>query len=411
MPAAKAPPVTTPRISVIQPGARLHYAMPAIFAQAGWLTRLYTDLHADHAWLRGVEGLLPDRAKTRPLRRLFGRTLPADLPASLVHDRAGETLLRTLAARAGMAGHGPDRMSRRLLADLEGAGLGAGDTVYTALINEDLETMRRLKDRGVRIVHECIVAPTISLFLAEEHRRWPGLVPQTDKDEAAIGMERDALKYEVADRVLVPSPFVHGQVAPMVSATDKLATVAYGLDTKRFSGPSETEPGRILSVGKPGLVKGTPHLADAARRLATRAPRITVRVVGPTHGIDLDHPAMRGPAYIGQVPRAQVVEEFRRADVLAFPTICDSFGLVLVEAMAMGVPVVATDHCGDVVRDGIDGFVVPARDPEALADRLQQIVEDRALRARMSDNARARAQDFSMQAYADRLLGAVGQVA
>jgi glycosyltransferase involved in cell wall biosynthesis len=113
---------------------------------------------------------------------------------------------------------------------------------------------------------------------------------------------------------------------------------------------------------------------------------------------------MRGPRYVGQVPRALVAEEFRRADVFVLPTICDSFGIVLVEAMAMGVPVITTPNCGDVVRDGVEGFVVPPRDSRTLAERIRQVVEDRDLRERMSQRARERVQEFSLASYSARLV-------
>src|SRR6266700_3734578 len=94
------------RISVIQPGARLHYAVPEILARAGLLKRLYTDLHAEHGWLRVLDRALPADRQPKQLRRLFGRRLPADLPASLVEDIALETLLRHSADRAGIVGFG-----------------------------------------------------------------------------------------------------------------------------------------------------------------------------------------------------------------------------------------------------------------------------------------------------------------
>jgi glycosyltransferase involved in cell wall biosynthesis len=112
--------------------------------------------------------------------------------------------------------------------------------------------------------------------------------------------------------------------------------------------------------------------------------------------------------FVAQVPRSQVQQEFRRADVFVLPTLADSFGLVHFQAMACGVPVITTPHCGSVVRDGIDGFLVPIRDAEALADRMQQLLEDRYLRRRMGMAARERAGEFTWARYGERLLAALG---
>ena len=81
--------------------------------------------------------------------------------------------------------------------------------------------------------------------------------------------------------------------------------------------------------------------------------------------------------------------------MLVLPTLADSFGLVQLEAMAAGIPVVTTRTAGSVVRHGIDGLIVPERDPSALAEATAQIVEDRALRERMSIAARERARDYT----------------
>jgi glycosyltransferase involved in cell wall biosynthesis len=102
---------------------------------------------------------------------------------------------------------------------------------------------------------------------------------------------------------------------------------------------------------------------------------------------------------------------YRTADVFVLPTLCEGMALVHLEAMAAGVPVITTPNCGSVVRDGIDGFIVPVRDPDALADRIEQIVSDRALRQRMSEAARERAREYSLSRYAERLLGALSALA
>jgi glycosyltransferase involved in cell wall biosynthesis len=102
-----------------------------------------------------------------------------------------------------------------------------------------------------------------------------------------------------------------------------------------------------------------------------------------------------------------MAEEFRRADVFVLPTISDSFALVHLEALACGVPVITTPNCGSVVRDGLDGFIVPIRDAKMLAERIEQILTDRSLRKRMSENARARAGQFTWELYGERLISAV----
>ena len=99
-----------------------------------------------------------------------------------------------------------------------------------------------------------------------------------------------------------------------------------------------------------------------------------------------------------------MAEEYARADVFVLPSLSEGMALAHLEAMAAGVPVIATPNCGSVVRDGVDGFIVPVRDREMLAARIEEIVSDRQLRERMSINARQRAQEFSIERYGERLL-------
>jgi glycosyltransferase involved in cell wall biosynthesis len=92
----------------------------------------------------------------------------------------------------------------------------------------------------------------------------------------------------------------------------------------------------------------------------------------------------------------QMPSAFRAADVFVFPSLLEGSASVVLEAMASGLPVVVTPNAGaDAVREGIDGFVVPIRSPEAIAERLDRIGADDALRERMGRAARERAHEFT----------------
>jgi glycosyltransferase involved in cell wall biosynthesis len=104
-------------------------------------------------------------------------------------------------------------------------------------------------------------------------------------------------------------------------------------------------------------------------------------------------------------------EQYDWADVLVLPSISDTFALVVLEAMAAGVPVITTRNTGasDIVRDSVDGFLVPVHDPEAIANKLQMLSDDRHLLQWMSKEACSRARDFSVEAYTRRLVGLITQ--
>jgi len=400
------------QISVIQPGARLHYAVPRIFAEAGVLRALHTDLHADHALFRVMDRMFPAAGRSAAVRRLLGRRLPRGLPGRLVRDHPVEMLVRSAAHLAGISGDPAPRLAARLLSDLERSGLGAGDVVYTALINEDIETLSRLKRRGVKIVHECFIAPTVGRIVEAERRRFPGLESPTDPDEIERGIDRDRAKYALADAVIVPSRFVHDAIVEVSGGIAPwMFQVPYGFDTARLSDRASCpQPGRVLFVGSVGLRKGSHVFAAAARALASGG-LYQFRAVGPVEARLKQHPLMQGPAYRGQVPRAQVAHEFEAADVFVLPTLCEGMALTHLEALAHGVPVITTPACGSVVTDGFDGLIVPVGDVDALVSAIRRIVEDRAFRAALSRNALQTAAAHGLDGHAVRLFDAMRRIA
>ena len=105
----------------------------------------------------------------------------------------------------------------------------------------------------------------------------------------------------------------------------------------------------------------------------------------------------------GPVPRSEVLAQYAWADVFFLPSLCEGSATVTYEALACGLPVVCTPNTGSVVRDGIDGFVVPMRDAAAMADRLLQFHQDRDLLESASEQARQRASEFTLEAYRTRL--------
>jgi glycosyltransferase involved in cell wall biosynthesis len=112
---------------------------------------------------------------------------------------------------------------------------------------------------------------------------------------------------------------------------------------------------------------------------------------------------------LGEVPRAEIHRQFAWADVFLLPSICEGSATVCYEALSHGLPVITTENSGSVVRDQVDGFIVPIRDAESIADRVERLADDADLRARMSGNALARASEFTLEKYGERLLEALRQ--
>jgi len=94
---------------------------------------------------------------------------------------------------------------------------------------------------------------------------------------------------------------------------------------------------------------------------------------------------------------------YQQADVFAFPTIEEGSALVTYEALACGLPVITTPNAGSVVRDRVEGSIVPIRDVDVLAAALERLRTDEQLRQEMGQAARKRAKEFTWQGYGDTL--------
>jgi phosphatidyl-myo-inositol alpha-mannosyltransferase len=166
----------------------------------------------------------------------------------------------------------------------------------------------------------------------------------------------------------------------------------------------------LLFVGRLEPRKGLVYLVRAFLRLKPAYPALRLVVVGRDdrnlrdRAMSLVPPRLRPDlVFVGSVPQEDLASYYASADVFCAPSLGgESFGIVLVEAMASGVPVVCSDIGGyrDLVRDGTEGLLVPPRDPSALADAIGILLDNPARRAAMGDAGRVSAAQYAWPAVA-----------
>jgi phosphatidyl-myo-inositol alpha-mannosyltransferase len=164
---------------------------------------------------------------------------------------------------------------------------------------------------------------------------------------------------------------------------------------------------RILFIGQAVQRKGLPVLLRAFEALREHVPATLTLVGARTE--EIAHMLLddRHVHALGKVSEERKLAELARADVLCAPSLHgESFGMVLTEAFAAATPVLASDIPGyrDVVRDGVDGQLLPAGDPLALAEALRRLALDERLRRRMAAAASERAQRFAWPHVAAEVL-------
>lgn len=171
----------------------------------------------------------------------------------------------------------------------------------------------------------------------------------------------------------------------------------------------------ILYSGRLDEKKGVFTLLRAFARISEELPDVGLLIVGDgpqRHSMEnfCAGASLRRVYFLGARQYHQMPSAYALADVLVLPTFSDPWGMVVNEAFACGVPVVVSKvagACDDLIADGETGFAVNPGDPAELADRILQLLQDPALRSRMSANCRSLIQRYSPEACAQGLLEAV----
>jgi glycosyltransferase involved in cell wall biosynthesis len=281
-----------------------------------------------------------------------------------------------------------------------------------------LRTIRAARRRGIPAVLEVASAHLLAQrdLIEEEYARFGADVERAVFSQGVI--DRTLAEYDEADAIIVTSSFVRETFTRHGVPAAKIHVIPYGIDAAPAPRAERSGPLRVLFVGGCSLRKGIPYLLDAFRRIDTDA---TLRLVGRENAPLFARLGGLPPRVTaaGVKTGAALAAEYAAADVFVLPSVEDGFGLVTLEAMAAGVPVVVSANAGsaEVVRDGENGFVVSARDITALSERIASLLADAPLRQRMGEAARRTAAVRSWQSYGDErdervfrpLLGALAE--
>lgn len=389
----------TPRFLVIQNGARHDYAVPMALHRAGALAALFTDLTSTNG-IGPALSRLPRRLN--PFAAQLGRRTPPPEVAALTQTTGASFVL----AQAFAKSRGRDlvlRLSQQLFErTLLRRGTQGATHVYT-MNGEGGQLIQHARNQGLGVVVDIFIAPSADAIVAHEYSLFPDW---SDGSEVAspspLLAQRGALHLGSKDLLLCPSDYVRDDVLTTYGADPARAfVVPYAVNTRWLTLESTPEPGRILFAGSASLRKGIHHLAAAATLLRGAA---RIRVAGNALDTVRKHPDARDLVFLGHLNMIGMADEFARADVLAFPSLSEGSASVTAEALGAGVPVVTTKSAGSIVRHGIDGLIVPERDPEALAEAILSIVRNREMRENMSRSARARALEFTWDGFAQEVI-------
>ncbi len=185
----------------------------------------------------------------------------------------------------------------------------------------------------------------------------------------------------LADCILVPSKFVHDCLVENGVSDEKILLLPYGYDfvpdihvTRQRSRVHQKFT--VVSVSSINHRKGTEYLLEAWSRCNFVDAELVLVGTPDAYGRDLLNHHNEGVRWVGQIPNKEVSRYLAAADVFALASLAEGSSLAVFEAMAHALPVVVTEKCGSVARNGIDGFIVPACDVDALENALRSLHDD-----------------------------------
>jgi glycosyltransferase involved in cell wall biosynthesis len=341
---------------------------------------------------RQVTGLPEEYMVRHPLPELFRTAVSKScgpITADLIWDKAEQWFDRTVARK-----------------DLNGEKAIYGYEYAT------LETFKAQKLRGGVCIYDLPIAhhKLTAELLKPEVEQFPETQTAYESHLRRLAPKRNARKDEelaLADHVIVASAFTKSSLTRIGLPDSKISVVPYGAP-KVQTGPRRDKqfPFVFLSAGTQSVRKGVHYTLEAWRCIAARNGAAELWLVGemqlPAHLLD----GLPGKVVVRpSVPKIELNDLYRQASALVFPSLVEGFGMVITEAMAHGLPVITTKHTAgpELINDGQDGFIIPIRSVESLAEKMQWCIDNPDELDQMGVNAAAKAAKWQWSDYRAQL--------
>lgn len=375
-------------------GVHQAYQIALAAQEVGLLDRFFCSFYSTPGkWGGRLSRLLgPEMMKNRGLKGIdAGRVTEYPWPelSFKLHGR-----LRRLPGNAWIgAAHSFDRWAARRLEHGDSSGVVCAE-------NCALQTFRSADRLGMRRVYDCpgINAEVLRQNTLEAAKRTGLPFVSTADTPQTTAMKAEEIA--MAEVVLTYSDFHSEGVMQRGISRDQIAQIPLWADSGFWTPqecPKENRmPLKVLFVGGINLRKGVPFLIEAARKLK---PHVILSLVGSLDP-DVSQLLSGTDGFLKVIPpvsKSRLRDYYRSHDILVLPSLGDSFGFVTMEAMACGLPVIASTHCGAPLPD--PRWRVPIFDSDAISDRLQVYLDQRGLLEVDGRRARNFAETFTPQRY------------
>ncbi len=281
-----------------------------------------------------------------------------------------------------------------------------------------LETFRAAKRLGVKCIYDLPIGYYRSARNVFEYEKknnpefFSILQGFEDSDEKGERKEEEVC---LADRIISCSPFVRRTLELNGINQEKIIDVQFGsplnISPKDWSLPRDSEGLRMLFVGRIDQRKGIGYLLRAIASLRYEIRRhVKLHLIGEMPSdVSCLLPYRHLFTHTPSCSHEKVLQIMKESDVLVLPTLFEGQALVVLEAMANGIPVLVSSASGAdiVVREGIDGWVIEPHDELAIRERIEWMVENRASLPGMGHSAAERSRMFTWTNYGKNILKAL----
>lgn len=287
--------------------------------------------------------------------------------------------------------------------------------IFVGWSSFSLHALKRARDLGARIVVERGSSHILyqDKILKEEYARW-GIQPTPFDVPHPRIIEKELQEYAEADYISIPSSFVKKTFIERDIPEKKLIQIPYGVDLSMFhQSPKRDKVFRVIVRANLTLRKGIQYILPAFADL--RLQNAELLLIGSvSEEIKPILKKYQGRyTIVANQPMEKLAAYYSRGSVFVMPSIEEGLALVQPQAMACGLPVIATANTGaaDIIRDGRDGFIIPIRDKEALKEKILYLYDNPEICRRMGDSAKEYvSRGLTWNDYGDKITAAYKKI-
>jgi starch synthase len=274
-----------------------------------------------------------------------------------------------------------------------------------------VHSFRVAKKRGITCIYDLPIGyfKSAQKIYQEEKALNPEFASMLEgSQDSSEKLSRKEEEANISDVIFSCSPFVTQTLIENKIPKNKIYELQFGAPEstipKNWMDNAKHKPLKILFVGRITQRKGIGYLLKAMQKLGKKNFHLTI-IGRVSTGENVFFKFSELFTYIESLPQMKIFEYMRRADVLVLPSLFEGQALVVLEAMKCKIPVIVTPNTGtdQVVRDNLDGFIIPIRSHLAIAEKLEWMFYHKDELSQMGDSAYNRIQCFTWENYRNQI--------